>query len=393
MEKNKIFMYVSQWAFKLGGPGLSLYSFDTETGEISFLRKLNETLSLGCTKVDQARKVIYLCNECDIFPEVPYNTGRVYCYGIDPATGDLALKSRKETFSPFTSYLNTDPDGNYLVVSNHSMDVFTTTAEKDADGNIRPVRHQHDSLMNLFRLNEDGSIGDMVDIARHVSSGELKFSLLGRPRIPHPHSVMRSPSGKLYACCDKGDGHLYLYTIADGKLKLLSRTLTDTELSEPRHCAFHPALPYLFVNHEHTPGDKINITTFRYDEDGNMEKVFVLHADVTGYEAREPHRQQQGMCLSADGRFVYTQVHGYNLLLTLAVDEATGALKQIQETPIDGTWPRAVNLSPDGKFLICCCLAGQILVYRVGGDGLLTDTGFRGFTKGSGGVSFFDPCT
>jgi len=112
---NKLYMYVSQWAFILGQPGLSLYTFDPETGAMEFVRQLNDKLSLGCSMVDQKRKLIYLCNECDIFPEVPYNTGRVYCFAIDPATGDLTLKNRKETLCPFTSYLNTDPEGKYLV--------------------------------------------------------------------------------------------------------------------------------------------------------------------------------------------------------------------------------------------------------------------------------------
>ena len=390
MKPNKIFMYVSQWAFKLGDPGLSLYTFDTETGAIDFVERLNDRLSFGCSKVDQERRLIYLCNECDIFPEVPYNTGRVYCYAIDPVTGGLTEKSRKETYCPFTSYLNTDPEGNYLMVSNHSMGNFSTTVEVAEDGTIRPVLHHHDSLMNLFRLNEDGTIGDLVDIAKHEASDELTFTLLGKPAIPHPHSVMRSPSGKLYACCDKGDGHLYIYTIADSKLKLLSRTLTDKPGSEPRHCAFHPTLPYLFVNHEHTPGDKLTVTTFCYDEDGSMEKISVLHLDPAGHDPKEPHRQQQGLCISKDGRFLYTQAHGYNLLMAMAVRE-DGRLEQIQALPIDGIWPRSLNLSPDGRFLICCCLAGQIIVYRINEDGTLTDTGHHGFIKGAGGVSFFDP--
>lgn len=386
-----LYMYVSQWAYISRQPGLSLYTFHPETGAIAFVRQLDSQLSLGCSMVDQTRKLIYLCNECDLFPELPYSTGRVYCFSIDPATGGLTLKNRQETFCPFTSYLNTDPEGKYLVVSNHSMNNFSTTVEKDEQGNIRPVLHHHDSLMNLFRLNEDGSIGRMLDFARHQAPKELRFSLLGKPVIPHPHSVMRSPSGKLYACCDKGDGHLYLYTIADEKLKLLSRTLTDTPYSEPRHCAFHPTRPYLFVNHEHTPEDRITLTTFRYTEDGGMEKAAVFHADVSGCTPKEPHRQQQGMRLSPDGKFLYTQVHGYNLLLVLAVDPQTGALTQIQQLPIEGSWPRSLNFSPDGRFLICCCLGGQIIVYRVGSDGLLTDTGHHGFAKGAGGVSFFDP--
>lgn len=390
MENSKIYMYVSQWAFKLGVPGLSLYTFDTETGEIEFVKQLNDTLSLGCSMVDEKREKLYLCNECDIFPEVPYNTGRVYCYSIDPATGGITFVNRRETYCSFTSYLNNDPEGKYLMVSNHSMPNYATTAEITPDGTIVPVATHSDSLMNLFALNEDGSLGPMVDIAKHSIGSDLRFSLLNKPTVPHPHCVMRSPSGKLYACCDKGDGHLYLYTIENGKLKLLSRTLTHTDSSEPRYCAFHPTLPYLYVNHEHTPDDAITLTTFRYDEDGNLEKVQTLKADLTGFEPKEAPRQQQGMTVSPDG-VVYTQAHGYNLLLSLAADPETGLLRQIQALPIDGTWPRSLNLSPDGKFLINCCLGGQITVYRRNADGTLTDTGHRGFSKGSGYVSFFNP--
>lgn len=391
MENGKLYMYVSQWAFKLGEPGLSLFTFDRETGKIEFVKRLDTEKSFGCSMVDQERGLIYLCNEEDVFPQVPFNSGRVYCYRIDPGSGELTTVSRKETFCSFTSYLNTDPDKKYLMVSNHSMPNFSTVAEVGEDGVIRPVLQHQDSLMNLFALNKDGSIGDMVDIAKHLAGAELRCTLEGKPTIPHPHCVMRSPSGSLYACCDKGDGHLYIYTIENGKLKLLSRTLTDTEFSEPRYCAFHPTKPYLYVNHEHTPGDNITLTTFRYGEDGQLEKIGTLHGDVTGFEPKEAPRQQQGMCISPDGRFVYTQAHGYNLLLTLAVDDETGLLKQVQATQIDGTWPRSLNLSPDGKFLINCCLGGQITVYRVGEDGMLTDTGHRGFARGSGYASFYDP--
>ena len=391
MGINQIYMYVSQWAFKLGEPGISLFSFNVETGEIQFLRQLNDTISSGCSLTDQARRLLYLCNECDLFPETPYSTGRVFCFSIDPETGGLTEVSRADTFSPFTSYLSTDPEKKYLMVSNHSMNNYATTVERSDDGSFRPVLHHHDSLVNLFELNPDGSIGRLIDIAKHTDDGHLHLSLLGKPTIPHPHCVMRSPSGKFYACCDKGDGHLYMYTIADGKLKLLSRTLTHTEGSEPRYCSFHPTLPYLYVNHEHTPDDRITMTTFRYEENGQLTKMQTCYADPTGFEPKEAHRQQQGMCISPDGKYVYTQAHGYDLLIVFAVDEHTGLLEQIQTMPIDGIWPRSLNLSPDGKFLINCCLDGTILVYRREEDGTLTDTGHRGFCKGSGYVSFFDP--
>lgn len=388
MEKKKLYMYVSQWALKVGAPGLSLYTFDPKTGKAEFIKQISDTLSFGHSLVDQERGLIYLCNECDVYPEVPFNSGRVYCYRIDPATGDLTLLNRTETYCSFTSYLNLDSERTYMMVSNHSMPNFSTTLEKDEYGNIHPVLHHQDAVVNLFRLNEDGSIGDMVDFRKHEG---LFTTLEGKLTIAHPHSVMRSPSGKLYACCDKGDSHLYLYAIENGKLKLLSRTLTDQPGSEPRHCAFHPTKPWLFVNHEHTPGDKITMTVFRYVEDGSMEKIHTFHADLTGFAPVEKPRQQQGFCLSPDGKTLYTQAHGYNLLIAMAVDQETGALSQIQTLPIQGTWPRALDMTPDGKFLICCCLAGQITVFRVNADGTLTDTGCSAFSKGSGGVSFYDP--
>ena len=133
------------------------------------------------------------------------------------------------------------------------------------------------------------------------------------------------------------------------------------------------------------------MTTFRYDEDGRVERISACYPEVGGFETVEPHCQQQGLCLSADGKYLYTQVHGVNRLLALAVNQETGELTPIQALSIPGQWPRALDLSPDGKFLICCCLAGQILVYRIEGDGKLADTGHRSFCKGSGGVRFYIP--
>ena len=256
-----------------------------------------------------------------------------------------------------------------------------------------PVNIPNDALIDLFALNEDGSLGELVDIKKHVPAPELRYTLEGRLTTPHPHCAMRSPSGRLYAVCDKGDGHLYLYAINDEKreLKLLSRTLSDTPHSEPRYCAFHPTLPYLYVNHEHTPGDRITLTTFRYDEEGHLEKVDTVHADVGDHLAREPMRQQQGMCIAPNGRCIYTQAHGYDLLFAFAVDAATGLLHQIQALPMEGEWPRSVTMSPGGRFLITTSLQGVIAVYAVGPDGTLADTGHRAWAQGGGFISFYRP--
>ena len=385
---NKRFMYISQWGQLVGAPGMSLYTFDTETGEMEPVRQLDDKLSFGCSMVNREKNVLYVVNECDLFPETPMNTGRVYSYKIDSGSGDLTLMNYKETYCPYASFVNMDPSGKYLITSNHSWPNFITTVERDEHGIIRPVVQHSDSLVNLFSINQDGSIGERVDYFKHPTDGELHLSLLGRPHIPHPHCMMRSPSGKLFACCDKGDGHIYIYAIEDGRLKLLSRTLTDTPHSEPRYCMFHPTKPYLFVNHEHTPGDRLTVTAFRYDEDGVLTEIGKCYPDVGPHQPKETHRQMQGMIITPDGRYVYIQAHGYNLLMGMAVDEQTGELTHVTTEPIRGLWPRALQMSPDGKFLINCCLGGEITVYRVEPDGALTDTGNRAFAKGAGYVTF-----
>lgn len=386
--KHKLFMYVSRWSFKIGEPGMGLFTFDPETGEMEFVKVLDDELSLGCSMIHRERRILYVVNECDLFPQTDMNTGRVCSFRINPETGDLTPLNHRETYCPFTSYVNTDPQGRYLVTSNHSWPNFITRLERDENGDIRPVVSHNDSVVNLFELNPDGSIGKMLDFYRHPTDGELHLSLLGRPHIPHPHCMMRSPSGKLFACCDKGDGHLYLYTIEHDRLKLLSRTLTDTPHSEPRYCMFHPTRPYLFINHEHTPGDKLTVSAFRYTEDGEMTKIGAFYADVSGFEPVEPHRQMQGMTITPDGAFLYTQAHGFNRILGFRVEE-DGTLTQVEAAPITGQWPRAMSMSPDGKFLINCCLGGQITVWRVEKNGTLADTGHGGYLKGASYVSFF----
>ena len=380
-------MYVSQWNLKVGAPGLTLCAFDAQTGEIQVVEQLDDRLSLGCSHIDRERDVLYVVNECDLFPETEMPTGRVHAFRIDAATGGLQKLNHRETLCPFTSFVNTDPTGRYLVTSNHSWPSFVTRVEKDETGKICCRRVTNDSLVNLFELQDDGSIGEMIDFYRHPYDGELHLSLLGRPHIPHPHCMMRSPDGKLFACCDKGDGHLYIYAIEDGKLVLRSRTLTDTPHSEPRYCMFHPTRHLIYVNHEHTPGDVLTMTTLRYDGDGNVEVVGRTYADLSCHEPKEAPRQMQGMIVTPDGRFVYSQAHGYNRILIFST--AGEKLELIGSEPIRGVWPRSLHTSPDGKFLINNCLGGEITVYAINADGSLTDTGHRAFIRGAGYTSFY----
>lgn len=393
MENNKIFLYVSGWGLHGGAPGLGLFTFNTATGAIEFVKMLNTTASFNCSMVDKEKQILYVCNEEDLYAEMGYNTGRVYGFKLDPATGETTELFRKETLCPNPSYLNTTADGDYMVVSHHSMFSTATRVEKNAEGKYVPVVDYHDSTVAMFPVKADGTLDDLVDVKKHTFHKPLT-DFAGKPTVPHPHCVTRSPSGKLLAVCDKGDGCIYLYTLdkENRELKLLSRTPTEEPGSEPRYCAFHPTLPYIYVNHEHTAHGKMPVTVFRYTEDGGMTYTGKADCLPEGCVVESPHKEQQGFCISKDGRFLYNIVHGLDSVAVFAIDQKTGGITRIQNAPIEGNWPRGCALSPDGRFLLTACLVGgEIAVYKVNEDGTLTFTGHKANMKGCAYFSFFNP--
>lgn len=388
MDKNKIYLYMSRWALHGGAPGLGLFSFDTQTGALEFLHHLNETVSFGPACLDRQKQILYLCNETNLVEETGYDTGRIYGYRINPADGSLQELFRQDTFCPFPDYVNFTPDMGYMIVPHHSWATGITCIEQDAAGNYVPVTRWMDSAIDLFAMKPDGTVSRLVDVKKHRFDKRTK-DYENRVTIPHPHCAVRSPSGRLFAVCDKGEGHIYIYTVDAEKqeLKLLSRTMTDVPLSESRYCAFHPTKPWLFVNHEHSAHGRMIVSAFRYDEAGQLElinKVDCLPPDVTA-------NCGQGFCISPDGRYLYNLINGYNAVAVLAVEQETGRISLLQQIPVEGVHPRACALSPDGRFLITTCLGGEIAVYRVGDDGLLTPTEHTAHLRGSAYLTFFDP--
>jgi len=388
MNQNKIYLYMSRWTFHGGAPGLALFSFDTQTGELEFLRHLNETISLDPTYLDQEKNILYICNEANLVEETGYDTGRVYAYRIDPKDGTLEELFHQDTFCPFPDYVNLTVDKKYMIVPHHSWATGITNIEKDASGNYVPVTRWMDSAIDLFRMKPDGTIDKLVDVKKHRFDRRRK-DYENKVTIPHPHCAVRSPSGKLFAVCDKGDCHVYMYTVDPEKeeLKLLSRTMSDAPLSESRYCAFHPTKPYFFVNHEHSAHGKMIVSAFRYDEDGNL--TFINKVDCL--PAGETAKCGQGFCISKDGKYLYNLLNGYNAVAVLGINQDSGEISVLQRIPVDGGNPRICALSPDGAFLITACLTGEIAVYRVGEDGLLTKTEHTANLRGSAYITFFDP--
>lgn len=393
LQENEVFMYVSRWHNMGGAPGLQVYSFNIDTGAIVLQKDISTEISFGYSYVDEERGILYLVNEVSDVPGVMYPTGRIYGYRLDSVTGDATEVFHQETYCPFPSYIGMSTDKRYIVVPHHSWADKIITVEKNIDGNYVPVMQFNDSCINLYTLQEDGMLGDLVDVKKHKFDTP-QFDYENKLTIPHPHCAVLSPSGKFFAVCDKGDGHIYFYKIDEGKqeLVLLARHQTDEIGSEPRYCVFHPTKPFLYVNHEHTVDGSMPVNAYRYTEDGGLElinKADTLYAPCYPADGR---KALTSLSISNDGQYLYCVANGCNNVGVFSIDQETGAILLIQNQPIHGRKARNGALSPDGRYFVTACiLDGEIDVFSVGADGKLTPTVHHAQAHGAAYINFYDP--
>lgn len=385
MDK-KYWLYLSLWKEHGGAPGLGLFSINGETGEITLCRKVEDQTSFGCSFFDPVRNVLYVCNETEKAGKVPYETGRIYGYKISPEDGSLTELFHQETYCPNPSYVSLDASGEYLVVAHHSVGNAIARLEKDEHGKYVPKLICREAMLQLYSVNEDGTPGELLDVKTHLAD------LTSVPSSSLLHSAVLSPSGGLIAVCDKGTGQVYLYTIdrEHRELKLLSRTRTDIPGARPRYCVFHPTQPYFVVNHEQIKDGRMMVCSFRYTEDGTVEKVSAVN--VLPQDCVVPpgsHYEQQGLCISEDGKYVYTCLNGPNSIAVLSLNAESGKLHLVQYAPIAGEWPRGLALVPGGKFVVASCLvSGDIASYEIEADGCLRPTGSTERLRGGAYMSF-----
>ncbi|MCD8390103.1 MAG: lactonase family protein [Oscillospiraceae bacterium] len=387
------YLYISRWPEFVGEPGIALLRFRSQTGEMKLLENLEPQLQCNATCLDMEKNILYINNEVSQNPDCfKGGGGLVYAYQIDPETGRLTQISRVPACCPNPAYLSRDPSGKYLICANHSGYFAVTKAVQRADGTWGMEIVYDDATVNLYALEPDGRIGDLVDVAKHT--GQNPGFLLHA----HPHSAVWAPSGAFFAVCDKGEDSVHMYRIdyARRKLAPMGEPYRDEARSAPRYCLFHPTEPYFYNNHEGNTA----LTAYRYNAAAELEKIASVRCLPDGVElpkARgfKPGEKpaQQTMVMSADGAYIYDVLNGKGVdgVSVFRIAQDSGIPELIQYFPVDGKWARGAAISPDGGFLVVACMDGDgaVLSYRIQSDGTLESTGFRLGIPGAAYVTFY----
>lgn len=386
---SHFYVYASGWTHGRGKGGIGLFTMDAESGALSFVEKFAAGIDFNVTLFDAGRALLYALNTGSDLPGLRGGGGgRVFVFRADPATGRLTQIGCTPLWSSNPAQLSLDASGKYLVVANHGTRSTVTKVKKDAFGRYYPCVERDDSTVELFAIEDDGCVGELLDVVYHVGSGPE-----WRQASAHPHSCEMSPDGRFFVVCDKGRDTVTMYRIDSLKHKLIrfGDEAHHAPATLPRYVKFHPTLPCFYHNNEAC----MDLHAFRYDDSGHLELIDTCTSLPDGDRAPKKEGEvyeQQCLVMHPNGRYLYDVARGPNCITVFSLDPYSGIPRCIQHVFTEGQWPRGLALSPDGRFMLLCNVnSHEIEVYSVGVDGLLSPTGHKATLECAAYATFWKP--
>ena len=295
-------------------------------------------------------------------------TEGVFLVRMDPRTGALTTEAAVNA-GPNPSFLAVHPDGRTLYAVNETA-AGTVTAlsitrsgaltrlnqhpsggdapcyvSVDRRGRAALIANYDSGTVSLVALRADGALADTTDIDRHVGRGPNAE----RQQGPHAHCVIPDPSNTFALSADLGTDRVFVYRMDVEKAKLQPMHDADAVLKAgagPRHLAFHPTLPLVFV------ADELDstVTTLHFDRrSGALHAVGAVSTLPKGWKGEN---FPADIHLDSSGRALYVSNRGHNSIAVFSVAPETGALAQIQVISTDGDWPRNFTLDPTQRWLL-----------------------------------------
>ena len=291
---------------------------------------------------------------------------------LDYAKGMLSVVQRVSEIGE-CHYLNFSPSERYLVATTMDEGVQVVSFAVDADGLLSLISRQpaagtspayvcvegseRNVLMvnyvvgeargniRLYPIDSEGVLGEASEHIEHEGSGPNR----DRQEVSHPHMIVTTPDNRFAVVPDLGTDMVYLYALdaAAGKLSL-SQTLDLPPGAGPRHVAFHPSLPRMYVINELDS----TMATFAYDDDDNWTRLSVLSTLPTGY-VQPVGRPNSCADVHAhpNGKFLYGSNRGHDSIVIYKLD-GDGLPQLGSHEATRGAWPRAFMIDRRGEYLV-----------------------------------------
>lgn len=292
--------------------GIHLYRFQAEgDGRLERISGYAGVVNPSFLTVDAARHRLFAVSETV--------NGAVVSLRFDVQTGMIEEVNRQLTQGDDPCHLITDPSGKWLLLVNYSS-----------------------GTVNVYPVAADGSLGALSDQIQHAGHSENP----DRQETPHPHSINNIPGTSYYLVPDLGLDQLIVYALdsEQGKLSQVSVTKTSPR-SGPRHAAFHPSEPYVYVIHELT--SEVEVFEINRTE-GTLTSVQKLTTLPAGFEGESWCAE---IAMGASGTYVYGSNRGDDSLVVYRL-ETPSQLQPVGWSSTKGNIPRHFSVVPNTSYVL-----------------------------------------
>ena len=299
--------------------GIYLVRMDPRSGRLTQIGSVNAGPNPSFLTIHPNGRFLYAVNEVE-----RYNgkaTGAVSAFTIAGDTGALTKLGEQPSEGGAPCFVSVDRSGRVVLVANY------------VGGSVA-----------LIPIRPDGGFAPAPSVVHHSGSGPNA----DRQSAPHAHCIIPDLSNRYALAADLGADRVFVYRLdPDGK------SLQHVEGGDavmrpgagPRHLAFHPTLPLVFVANELDS----TVATLRFDaERGALSPVDTLSTLPRGWTGTN---YPADIHIAPSGRALYVSNRGHNSIAVFAVS-ATGVLTFRQVISTDGDWPRNFSLDPTGRWLL-----------------------------------------
>jgi len=324
---------------KARGDGIHVYRTNPATGAWTHMQHIGDLTNPSFLVLSPDQRFLY-----SVHGDGDYATA----FALDRETGQAKVLNRAATGGNNGVRQAVDPSGKFLIVANYGSGTVAVLA-----------------------IAQDGSLKDQHQLVQLPGEpGPHKVEQASS----HPHDVVFDPSGRFVLVADKGLDRVFVFRFnaSSGQLAPTEAASVKTRPGAgPRHLAFHPKLPVVWVLNELDS----TTTTYRWeDKDGTLtptQVITTLPPEFTGYSTTAE------IAVTPVGRFVYCSNRGHDSIAIYGANATSGTLTSVGWEPTQGSTPRFIALDPTGRFLYAANEAGDTVVtFAVeAGTGKLASTG------------------
>lgn len=319
-------MYVGSYA-TADEPGISLVSYDSDEQAFQIENRYSGLANPSFLTLNRERSRLYAVSEHE-------KEGEAAAFVIQPETGECSLINKRRTHGGAPCFITLDQDESVTLVANY------------LGGNV-----------NLFSIESDGALGELLANPRHEGSSVHK----GRQEAAHPHSAFIDPSNRYVWVSDLGTDRIeiYRFVASEGSMEPYS-TIKTMPGAGPRHIAFHSELSVAYVIHELDT----TVAAIRYDVDANLfEPIQTLSTLPSSFHGENTCAEIK---ISVDDTMLFCSNRGHDSITVFKVDKDSGRLSWKGSYSSGGRTPRNFNITFDGSHLIAANQdSNQLVAFQI----------------------------